>query len=221
MLKIEHLSKTFGKKQILKDATFTFQEGGIYSLLGGNGSGRTVLLQCIANELSYDGGTITVDGGWRASLASKHSIWPVYLTGYQLIKTISRHKDANEILDRVNISMDIRNTLIKEYDFTTKKRLQLAMFLVQNPYTMIFDEPFDYCDEEYIDDFLRILQEEKDNHIIIISTGLLDIAKKISEDVLVISDGELTFVKKHELEVEEIDKAIQDMLGEDEDEEFH
>lgn len=66
MLKIEHLSKTFGKKQILKDATFTFQEGGIYSLLGGNGSGRTVLLQCIANELSYDGGTITVDGGWRA-----------------------------------------------------------------------------------------------------------------------------------------------------------
>lgn len=221
MLKIEHLNKTFGKKQILKNASFSFDEGEIYALLGGNGSGRTVLLQCISKDLSYESGEITIDGGWRASIASKHALWPIYLTGYQLIKTISRHKDANEILDRVKIDSKTRNILIKEYDFTTKRRLQLAMFLVQNPYTMIFDEPFDYCDDDYIADFLEILNEEKDNHIIIISTGILEIAKKISENVLVISDGELTMVKKHELEMEEISQAIQDMLGEDEDEEFH
>ena len=59
---IEHLSKAFEKKQVLKDISFTFESGKIYGLLGRNGAGKTTLVNLILRFYDVNGGSITIDG---------------------------------------------------------------------------------------------------------------------------------------------------------------
>ena len=101
-----------------------------------------------------------------------------------------------------------------DYSFEEKKRLQLAAFLIQKPYVMMFDEALDYCTDEYIDDMLSVLNEYKNDHIILISTGLLDIAHRISKDVLVLNNGELNPISHETMQIPEIKEAVLDILGE-------
>ena len=58
MLQLEHVKKSYDKKEVLTDVTYTFEEGKVYSLLGGAGAGRTTLLECICGDLSIDAVTI-------------------------------------------------------------------------------------------------------------------------------------------------------------------
>lgn len=53
---IEHLSKHFEKKEVLRDISFTFESGRIYGLLGRNGAGKTTLFNCLNRDLPADGG---------------------------------------------------------------------------------------------------------------------------------------------------------------------
>lgn len=53
---IEHLSKNFEKKEVLRDIDFTFEAGRIYGLLGRNGAGKTTLFNCINKDIKADGG---------------------------------------------------------------------------------------------------------------------------------------------------------------------
>ena len=78
----------------------------------------------------------------------------------------------------------------------------------------MFDEALDYCTDEYIDDFLSVLGEMKDEHIILISTGLLDIAQRISKDVVVLNNGELNQISYDTMQIPEIREAVLDILGE-------
>ena len=60
---IEHLSKSFEKKQVLKDIDFSFEEGKIYGLLGRNGAGKTTLFNCINGDIKNDDGRFFLEGG--------------------------------------------------------------------------------------------------------------------------------------------------------------
>lgn len=53
---IEHLSKSFEKKQVLRDIDFTFENGKIYGLLGRNGAGKTTLFNCLNGDIKFDAG---------------------------------------------------------------------------------------------------------------------------------------------------------------------
>ena len=53
---IEHLTKNFEKKEVLRDINFTFESGKIYGLLGRNGAGKTTLFNCVNRDLRADGG---------------------------------------------------------------------------------------------------------------------------------------------------------------------
>ena len=59
---IDRLSKSFDKKEVLKDASFRFEEGKIYGLLGRNGAGKTTLMNCLNGDLSVDGGSFYFEG---------------------------------------------------------------------------------------------------------------------------------------------------------------
>lgn len=54
---IEHLSKKFENKEVLKDINFTFKQGKIYGLLGRNGAGKTTLFNCLNRDLKMDSGS--------------------------------------------------------------------------------------------------------------------------------------------------------------------
>ena len=191
MLKLSHIKKSYKKNEVLTDISFTFEEGQIYPILGGPGAGRTTLFECICGDISVDDGSIVTIDKCKYFYAAKQSVLPVYITGYEFIA---------------------------DYTFEEKKLLQLACILVIRPYVVLFDEPLDYCSEEYINKFIEVINTIKEGRIILISTGLLEISKRISEDTLVLNNGEFNHIDKKTMEIPEIRKAVLDILGETDNE---
>ncbi len=218
MLYLKHIKKSFGKNEILTDVDYIFNKGQIYPILGGPGAGRTTLFECIAGDIPVDEGEIATKEKRTIFFAAKQSVLPMLITGYQFISMLcdmSREDIEPEYyLDKVKISPEVRDRHISDYSFEEKKRLQLAAFLIQKPYVMLFDEALDYCTDEYIDDMLEILGEMKDEHVILISTGILEIAQRISPDVVVLNNGELNQISYETMQIPEIKAAVLDILGE-------
>ena len=218
MLRLNHLKKSFGKNEILTDIEYTFEEGNIYPVLGSAGAGRTTLFECIAGDISVDSGTVETKEKCTLFFAAKQSVFPMLITGYQFISMLcDMNKNCEKpeyYFDKVKLSEQVRDMHIADYSFEEKKRLQLAAFLIQKPYVMMFDEALDYCTDEYIDDMLSVLNEYKDDHIILLSTGFLDVAHIISKDVLVLNNGELNPISHETMQIPEIKEAVLDILGE-------
>lgn len=218
MLQLEHIKKTYNKTEVLTDVSYIFNTGQLYSILGGQGSGRTTLMECICGDMSVDSGEIITREKSKIFFAAKQSVLPMYITGYEFIEMLcdmnKRTKEPEFYFEKVRLCEETRDMLICDYSFEDKKRLQLAAFLVQKPYVIMFDEPLDYCTEEYISDFLDVVDSMKDDHIIIISTGLLEISQRISDDAVVLNNGELNLISKDTMEIPEIKQAVLDILGE-------
>lgn len=218
MLQLNHIKKSYDKKEVLSDVNYTFEEGHIYPLLGAAGAGRTTLFECICEDLTIDEGNIVTKEKQNIFFAAKQSILPMFISGKKFVHVAANLKNdktnVQEYLLRVGLSRDKWDKLICDYSFEDKKRLQLAAFLSQKPYIIMFDEPLDYCDEDYIETFLKILEEEKKDHIIIISTSLLSMARRIAKDILVLNSGEIYEIPENMIDVPEIANALSDILGE-------
>ncbi len=218
MLKLSHIKKGYNKKDVLIDVDYTFQEGNIYSLLGGAGAGRTTLFECICGDVPVDEGAIEIPPKTKIFYASKQSILPVYITGYEFISMLCDISDENikpeAVFEKVGFSIGQRDKLIVDYTFEEKKLLQLASIYVINPYIILFDEPLDYCDNEYIEKFIEVINSVKSGRIVIISSGLLEISLRISPDTIVLNNGEFNYIDKQTMAIPEIRKAVLDILGE-------
>lgn len=92
-LVIDGLYKEYGKKQVLKGVSFTFQEGKIYSVLGRNGVGKTTLFNCIGENVDYSQGKIELEKEGQLSklefddigIVTASPVLPDFLTGYEFI----------------------------------------------------------------------------------------------------------------------------------------
>lgn len=219
MLQIVHLKKMYDKNVVLADADCVIEDEGIYPVLGAKDSGKTTLFKCICGDVRPDGGSVRTRAKQNIFLAAKESVLPEYVTGYEFMEFICRlKKDAykpEKYLEMVKFPEDMQRIIIRDYDFELKKRLQLAAFLVQKPYVMMFDEALDGCSEDFTDTFLDVLETVRDRHIILISTGSLHIARRISRDVFVLNNGEINCISGDMLDVPEIKQAITEILGDD------
>jgi ABC-2 type transport system ATP-binding protein len=220
MLQLSHVKKSYNRKnEVLSDIDYIFNSGSIYTILGRNGSGRTTLFECISEDITVDSGTIQVSNVRDdVFLASKQSILPMYVTAYEYINFLKEIKGsavlADEFLEKAGMEEAARDKLIADLSFEDKKRLQLAAFLLQRPSVMMFDEPFDYCSESYVEDFIKVLQEEKQDSVILISTGLLSVAENIPGELLLLNEGKFDVVPKDTLQVAEVRQAVLAIAGE-------
>lgn len=218
MLRLNHIKKIYNNTEVLKDINYSFRKGKIYAILGKNGSGRSTLFECISGDVSLDDGAVATKAKSKLFYAAKQSILPMYITGYEFIRFISNLEKCEQkpeyYLEKVGLTTKMGDTLISEYSFEDKKRLQLAAFLIQKSYVIMFDEALDYCSEEFVSKFLEVLETMKEEHIIIISTSLIDIASRISKDIIVLHDGELTDVTEEELKLPTVRQTLYNILGE-------
>ena len=94
-LVIKDIEKSYGEKQVLKKASFTFEKGKIYGLLGRNGAGKTTLFNCISGDIKYEDGSVSIieDGQVsekidyrKVGYVFSDPALPEFLTGYEFLK---------------------------------------------------------------------------------------------------------------------------------------
>lgn len=230
-LELTHLKKSFEQKAVLKDATFTFEKGKIYGLLGRNGAGKTTLFNCLAGELkAEEGEAILRDGKKERRLTSGEvgyvfstAILPEFLTGYEFIKfymevnqkTIQKDQTIDEYFELIKMNEEDRHSLIKGYSHGMKNKIQMLMFLIAKPPVILLDEPLTSLDVVVALEMKHLLKEIKKDHIIIFSTHILQLATDLCDEIVALSDGALELLDHEMLHDSHFEEKLVKILSEE------
>lgn len=168
MLEINNLSKSYGKKEVLKNISFTVNEGEAVGILGANGSGKSTLLTCIVEQNAKNG-------------SHKMGYIPQENPLFDELKPIDNMKlwtkaSKAEILDALNKAplsslgiTEFLDTPVSKMSGGMKKRLSLATVLQHQPELLLMDEPFaalDLSGKQDILDYMKLHLEGKGSIIV-------------------------------------------------------
>lgn len=215
-LTIEHLSKHFDKKEVLRDIDFTFEEGKIYGLLGRNGAGKTTLFNCLNRDIRADGGSFFLqeDGKQREAAAEEIGYVlstptvPEFLTGREFLKFFMEINEAqlrspktpDEYFDLMSIAPEDRDKLLKDYSHGMKNKMQMLINIIAQPKILLLDEPLTSLDVVVAEEMKQLLRTLKEGRITIFSTHLMDLALDLCDEIVLLSHGELETVEKSNLD---------------------
>lgn len=230
-LKINNLYKSYNKV-VLDGVNFEFVEGKIYGIVGRNGAGKTTLFNCLNSDVNYEQGSISLisDEGERElqfddiGLVSASPALPEFLTGYEFIQffiKLNQEKNSQDNLsvddyfDLVRIDEEDRFKLIKAYSYGMKNKLQLLCCLIRKPKVIMLDEPLSSFDIIVSHDIKELLIEMKKEHIILMSTHIMQLAQDVSDEIVLLHKGKLSVADKEHLQEEGFEKYIVDFLKDD------
>ena len=202
LLECRHISKSYSKKEVLKDINLTIPRGKIIGLLGKNGMGKTTLIKLINDLLTPTAGTILVNGQ-KIGVESKKIISYLpertYLDKSKTIEEIMHM--FKEFYDNFNyekalslfkdLDLDIHEKLSK-MSKGMQEKVQLVLVMSREADLYILDEPLggvDPATRDYILD--TILSNFKEGSSVIISTHLISDIERILDEVIFIDKGKI------------------------------
>lgn len=206
ILKVNHLTKTYGTKTALKDVSFTVKKGKIYGFIGENGAGKTTTIRAVTGLTSASEGSIELFGtttGTGLEAARKKMGCLVERPILSLNKTASENlrmqqllfgqKDVakiDKILERVGLG-DVRNKKVKDFSLGMKQRLGIALALINSPELIVLDEPVNGLDPMGMVDVRELLRSlcMDDGITILISSHILAELYQLVTDYIIISHG--------------------------------
>ena len=228
-LKVEHLSKNFETKEVLKDIDFTFEEGKIYGLLGRNGSGKTTFFNCLNKDIPFESGTFTLiedesrplelsDIGYVLSTPNV----PEFLTAREFLKffldinqnQLKEEKSIDEYFEFMHIELEDRDKLLKDYSYGMKNKMQMLVNMIANPNVLLLDEPLTSLDVVVAEEMKQVLRSIKKNHIIIFSTHIMELALSLCDEIVLLNHGTLTKIDRSHLTDQELKDKILEALTE-------
>ncbi len=210
MLRIEHLTKTYGDKKAVDDLTLHVKPGEICAFIGHNGAGKTTTIKACCGILNFDAGDIFVDGVSVRDdpLTVKKNI--AYIPDNpDLYEFLSGIKYLNFIADVFSVQKDVREKRIAKYadifELTTdlaqpisayshgmKQKLAVISALLHDPRLIIMDEPFVGLDPKATHLLKGIMREKcQQGGAIFFSTHILEVAEKLCDQVAIIKNGRL------------------------------
>lgn len=222
LFEIRNLTKTYGKKTVLDDINVSFEKGKIYSIIGVNGAGKTTFFNCVDGDILFDRGDVEiVDEGIRRKvgfddigLVSDSPVLPDFLTGYEFIyyftelHKIHDEKKIDEYFDLVRISETDRHKLIKNYSFGMKNKIQLLCSIIKKPKIILLDEPLSSFDIIVSHEIKELLIEMKQDHIIVMSTHIMQLAQDISDEIVLLRDGKMKLLTELDIKSRNFEEYI-------------
>ena len=210
MLKIEHLTKTFGDKKAVDDLSLHIKPGEIFGFIGHNGAGKTTTLKSCCGILNFDAGEIYVDGTsikkdpilCKSKLAYIPDNPDLYefLTGIQYLNFVAdvyqvSAADRSERIERYAKALGIYDELamkIGAYSHGMKQKLAVISALIHAPKLLIMDEPFVGLDPKAAHTLKEIMREMcAQGCAIFFSTHVLEVAEKLCDKIAIIRGGKL------------------------------
>ena len=213
---LKDIRKSFEKKEVLKKINFEFDEGKIYGLLGRNGAGKTTLFNCINEDMELSDGTFFLqendkkikvkpeDVGYVMSLP----VVPKFLTGREFLKffieinneKVKELKTEDEYFDMINIEEEDRDKLINDYSLGMQNKMQMIVNIMFNSKVLLLDEPLTSIDVVASEEMKDILKKIKRQHIIILSTHIMDLALDLCDEIVFLNNGVLEKVDRNNLD---------------------
>ena len=210
MLRISHLTKTYGSKTAVSDLTLHIAPGEIYGFIGHNGAGKTTTLKACCGILPFDQGEILVDGisVKEDPLACKKRIAYIpdnpdlyeFLTGFQYLNFIAdvfaipkdeRKRRIDQYAEVFSLTGDLGQP-ISSYSHGMKQKLAILSALVHQPRLLMMDEPFVGLDPSASHQLKTIMRELcNQGCAIFFSTHVLEVAEKLCDKVAIIRGGKL------------------------------
>ena len=235
MLKIEHLTKTYGEKKAVDDLTLHIAPGEIYGFIGHNGAGKTTTLKSVVGILQFDEGEILINGKSisTAPLDCKRDIAYIpdnpdlydYMSGIKYLNFIAdifgvSAVDRNERIRKYSELFELTADLaqpIAAYSHGMKQKLAIIAAWLHSPKLIIMDEPFVGLDPKashLLKDMMREVCDE--GGAIFFSTHVLEVAEKLCDKVAIIKGGRL--VRSGTMEEVKGDDSLEEVFLELEEE---
>ena len=210
MLKIDHLTKTYGGKKAVEDLSLHIHPGEIYGFIGHNGAGKTTTLKSVVGILQFDQGEILIDGKSVQAdpLACKRKIAYIpdnpdlydYMTGIKYLNFIAdvfgvsaedRQARIRKYADLFELTADLAQP-IAAYSHGMKQKLAIIAAWLHQPKLIIMDEPFVGLDPKASHLLKGMMREVCDaGGAIFFSTHVLEVAEKLCDKVAIIKGGRL------------------------------
>ena len=227
-LQISNLTKNYGKKEVLEDIDFSFESGKIYGLLGRNGAGKTTFFNSLNEDIDIDSGEFFLDGNKLTTddigYATATPVVPEFLTGKEFIQffldinedRIGKRRSIDYYFDLVELTKKDQDILLKEYSHGMKNKIQILISIIANPKVILLDEPLTSLDIVVQEDMKKLLKSLKEDHIIIFSTHILELAMDLCDEIVILSNKKLELIEKESLNTKKYKDKIIETLKEEE-----
>ena len=212
ILQINHLSKSFGSHEVLRDVDFTVKKGDVTSIIGASGSGKSTLLRCInlletptSGEILYHGKNVAardVDAAeYRSHVGMVFQSFNLFNNMTVLdncmvgqIKVLKRDKEtarrhALEYLEKVGMAPYI-NARPRQLSGGQKQRVAIARALAMDPEVLLFDEPTSALDPEMVGEVLSVMHAlAQEGMTMLVVTHEMAFARDVSTQVVYMNGG--------------------------------
>ncbi|MFX3634497.1 MAG: amino acid ABC transporter ATP-binding protein [Candidatus Pristimantibacillus sp.] len=214
MIKIEQLTKSFGKHNVLKGITTTIDQGEVVALIGPSGSGKSTLLRCLNMLETPSSGTITIDGTvltdpktditkvrQRIGMVFQHFHLFPHMTvidnimfapvKVKQIPPDEAREKAQSLLERVGLA-DKASSYPSRLSGGQKQRVAIARSLAMEPDMMLFDEPTSALDPEMVKEVLAVIHDLAHTGMtMLIVTHEMKFAREAADTIYFLDDGKL------------------------------
>lgn len=209
MIKVEHLSKTYGSTTAIEDIHFSVKKGEIIGFLGPNGAGKTTTMRILAGYLPATGGTAKIAGYdvHRQSMQVRRRVGylpenpPLYpeMTVAEFLDFVARIKGVKKkdcsakvdsAIERCQL-IEQRTEIIRKLSKGYRQRVGIAQAIVHEPPVIILDEPTVGLDPRQIIEVRNLIKSLAGDHTIILSTHILPEVSMTCDRVTIVNRGKV------------------------------
>lgn len=212
IIEINHLKKSYGENEVLKDIGLTVNKGEVLTIIGSSGSGKSTLLRCInllekptSGEILYNGENVLTKGynlpNYRTHLGMVFQSFNLFnnmnvlenCTAGQISVLKRNPEEAKQIalenLEKVGMKQ-FQSAKPNQLSGGQKQRVAIARALSMNPEVMLFDEPTSALDPEMVGEVLKTMKDLADSGLtMVIVTHEMGFAKEVSDRVIFMDKG--------------------------------
>lgn len=185
MVEVKRLSKSIKGNLVLDDVNLQMEKGKIYGIVGKNGSGKTMLLRCMAGLVKPTSGEIWYEGKklYRdievppetSIIIENMGLYPEF-SGFQNLKFLAgirkkiTEEEIREAIERVGLNPEDKRPL-KKYSLGMRQRIIIAQAIMEKPGILLLDEPTNGLDDKGIVQIREIIRQEAERGAMVVFTS--------------------------------------------------
>ena len=199
MISIQHICKSFGLQQVLKDVSLEIPAGQIVGLLGPNGAGKSTLMKILIGLWKADSGEVQAPARIGYLPENNPLYDEMYVAEYLefmagMTTPSLRGRDGVELvatlIDLVGLTPE-RHKHIRELSKGYRQRVGLAQALIGNPELLILDEPTTGLDPNQLVEIRSLIRDLGKERTVILSTHIMQEVREMCDRVIILDHGEI------------------------------